>query len=140
MIREKSCGAVIYKLEKEKILFLIEYMSLGHISLVKGHVENNESEEETALREIEEETNLHVKLDTSFRKVITYSPYIGIIKDVVFFIGYCSENTKPVDKHDNEVKKLEFHTFDKAYELLTYPQDKEVLKEAYEYIKRGKDE
>ena len=58
MIKEKSCGAVVYKKEEEKIYFLIEEMKAGHYSIPKGHVENNETEIETALREIKEETNL----------------------------------------------------------------------------------
>ena len=40
----------------------------------KGHVEKKETEEETALREIKEETGLKVALDTAFRKMVTYLP------------------------------------------------------------------
>ena len=60
MTREKSCGAVVYKIENDDIRILIEKMKLGHYSIPKGHVENNETEIETALREIKEETNLDV--------------------------------------------------------------------------------
>ncbi len=60
-------------------------MTHGHISLPKGHVEANETEEETALREIKEEPNLDVELDTGFRHVVSYAPYEGCVKDVVFF-------------------------------------------------------
>lgn len=77
MKKEKSCGAVVFRREGERVLFLLEHMVQGHISLPKGHVESGETEAETALREIREETGLEAVLDTSFRHVITYSPAPG---------------------------------------------------------------
>ena len=47
MKHEKSCGAVVYTIEDGQLLFLAEHMRLGHISIPKGHVEGNETEEET---------------------------------------------------------------------------------------------
>ena len=137
LIKEKSCGAVIYKLDKNtnKLVFLILHMNLGHYSLCKGHVEKEDNnEEDTARREIKEETSLDVNIDTNFREVITYSPKEGVIKDVVFFVAEDISNINPKDNHDNEVNKLYYLPFNEAYNLLTYPSDKEVLKKAYEYI------
>lgn len=137
MKKEISSGAVIYKLINNKLYFLIEYMSLGHISLVKGHQEKNETLSETALREIKEETNLYVLLDTNFSHTITYSPFEGIIKDVIFYVAKVVDNNqKAYDNHDNEVIKIEFHPFNEAYQLLTHQSDKETLSLAYEYIKK----
>ena len=62
MIKEKSCGAITYKIENGIFYFLIEKMNKGHFSLPKGHVEKGESEVETAYREIKEETILDVGL------------------------------------------------------------------------------
>lgn len=142
LIKEKSCGAVIYKLDKNtnKLVFLILHMNLGHYSLCKGHVEkeDNNNEEVTARREIKEETSLDVNIDTNFREVITYSPKEGVIKDVIFFIAKDISNIDPKDNHDNEVNKIYYLPFNDAYNLLTYPSDKEVLKKAYEYIINNK--
>ena len=87
MEKEKSCGAVLYKTVDGIRYYLIEKMQLGHYSLVKGHVEGNETEVETALREIKEETHLDAIIDTGFRHMITYSPKPNVIKDVIFFVG-----------------------------------------------------
>ena len=57
---EKSCGAVVYKIRYGRVYFLVEHMKLGHISIPKGHMEGDETEEETAVREIREETSLEV--------------------------------------------------------------------------------
>lgn len=132
--KEKSCGAIIYKIEKDKLLFLILHMSLGHYSLCKGHVENDETEVETAYREIKEETSLDVIIDQGFREVITYSPKPGIMKDVVFFAAKTISNNVPIDKHDEEVTSIEFLSFIDAYNKLTYEEDKNTLKKAYIYL------
>ncbi len=85
MMNEKSCGAVVYRIGERGLFFLVEHMIQGYISIPKGHVEGNESEEETATREIREETGLEVRLDTVFRHNVTYSPGEGIQKQVIFF-------------------------------------------------------
>ena len=140
MIKEISAGAIIYKIIDNKIFYLVEYMSLGHISLVKGHLENNETLVDGALREIKEETNLDVTLDTNFKETITYAPYIDkpeILKDVTFFVGkLIDSNQKPLDLHDKEVIKSEFYEFNQAYKLLTHQSDKNTLFKANEYILR----
>ena len=72
MKKEKSCGAVVFRREKDGLVFLVETMTLGHISLPKGHVEDGETEEETARREIREETGK--SLDELFREVFKCLP------------------------------------------------------------------
>ena len=134
MKKEKSCGAIIFKKENGIIKYLILHMGLGHHSLCKGHVENNESEEETAYREIKEETSLDVKIDTNFRKIITYSPKEDVIKDVVFFVAEVISNNIPIDNHDDEVISFEWLEINEAIERLTFESDKSALKEANSYI------
>jgi len=58
--REKSCGAIVYRRESGNVLYLIIQQKSRHWSFPKGHVERGESEKETALREIREETGLCV--------------------------------------------------------------------------------
>jgi len=113
MKKEKSCGAVVYQFQDAQLYLLILKMRKGHYSIPKGHVENQESEEETALREIKEETNLKVKIDTNFREVITYFPFEGVSKEVVFFVA------KYID---GEVKEQESEIIEILEQVLeTYP-------------------
>ena len=53
---KKSCGYVVYKLENNKILYLVLQSLNGEWGFPKGHVEKDESEIETANRELFEET------------------------------------------------------------------------------------
>lgn len=128
MIKEKSCGAVVYKYEDGVLKILVEKMKLGHFSIPKGHVEGDETEEQTALREIKEETNLDVKLDTSFRHVITYSPYPDCEKDVVFFLAeFCGGD---IINQECEVSQISWETVENALNIITHDSDKEVISAA----------
>ena len=132
MKKEKSCGAIIYKKENNSLLFLLIQQKAGHFGFPKGHVEKNETEEETALREIKEETNLEVLLDTSFRVVTTYSPAQGVIKDVVFFLATpLNEN---IIAQVEEVSSILWCDYEKANILLTHKDNKKILEQAKEFI------
>lgn len=138
--KETSAGAIIYKIINNELFILIEHMTLGHYSLVKGHLEGNETLEEASLREIKEETSLDVSLDNSFKYMISYAPYKEkpeIIKDVYFFIAKVQDiHALPIDLHDNEVSSLEFLKEIDSINILTYDNDRDALKEAIKYIKR----
>ena len=70
MMHEKSCGAIVYrKYHGNTEILLIKHINSGHWSFPKGHVEEGETEEETAKREIMEETGIDVNLDTTFREI-----------------------------------------------------------------------
>ena len=56
MIREKSCGAVVFLKKEEQTKYLLLNYAAGHWDFVKGNVEPNETEKETVLRELKEET------------------------------------------------------------------------------------
>ena len=132
MKKEKSCGAVVYKKEENQIYILIEEMRLGHFSIPKGHVEENETEIETAIREIKEETNLEVILDDKFREVVTYSPYEGCLKDVVFFVA--EAKTFKLINQEIEVSNLYWLMPKAAMDKLTYASDKQIVKKALRYL------
>lgn len=134
MIREKSCGAVIYTTVDGMREYLVEQMLGGHYGLPKGHVEPGETEAETAIREIREETGLAVALDTAFREMITYSPFEGCKKDVIFFVARA--NTKKTVPQLEEVRKLEWLPFTRAVSAISHEQTREVLRKAEAYLNR----
>ena len=120
---EKSCGAVIFK---EDAVLLIKSVK-GHWSFPKGHMENEETEVETAHRETFEETNLEVILNEKKRIVINYSPFPGVIKDVVYF--YATYKAGNIRRQIEEVEDIGWFTINQAFELITFESEKNVLKE-----------
>ena len=118
---EKSCGAVIF--EGDKILVIQQVK--GHWGFPKGHVEEGETEVETAIREIKEETNLDVEIDETHRYVEHYSPEEGIEKDVVFFIA--KKTGGEIKVQEDEVKSTEWLLPEDAMDRLTYESSKSIL-------------
>ena len=133
---EKSCGAVVYRFQDGRLFFLVEHMIQGHTSIPKGHVEGNETEAETAVREIREETNLRVRLDTAFRRETRYSPYEGIEKQVVFFTAEALSSD--MKNQESEVSSLEWLPSEEAALAMTYDSDREVLSQAETYLLGGR--
>ena len=133
MKKEKSCGAVVYRMgENGPEILLIKHKNGGHWAFPKGHVEKKETESETALREIWEETGLKVELDTKFRKMVTYSPKPNVMKDVIYFAGEAKqENARP---QPEEVLKISWKVPEEALELVTYATDREVPQEFLQYL------
>ena len=134
MRKEKSCGAVNFREENGCREYLLLRSILGHVSLCKGHVEGKETEHETAIREIREETALCVEFVENFRHVITYSPKPDCIKDVVFFLARlvgCTLTCQP-----EEVAEAWFAPFEDAENAITHASDREVLRNAEAFLNR----
>ncbi len=75
MKREKSCGAVLVRRAVSGWeTLLIRHANGGHWAFPKGHVEPGETEAQTALREIREETAIAASLWPGFRTVISSFP------------------------------------------------------------------
>ena len=136
MKKEKSCGAVLCrKGENGMEVLLIKHKNGGHWAFPKGHVEKKETESETALREIKEETGLKVELDTGFREMVTYSPKPGVMKDVIYFAAKAKkDHARP---QPEEVLEICWKAPQEALELVTYATDRQVLQAfvAYEETK-----
>jgi len=127
MKTEKSCGAVIFK---ENTVLLIKH-NAGHWAFPKGHVEYAETEVDTAKREISEETGLKVKIDAGCRTVVTYSPYEGCTKDVVYFVA--TEPQGELKPQLEEVSEVKFVDIEKALDEITFQNDRDVFIRAKEY-------
>lgn len=126
---EKSCGAVIF--DGDKILVIQQVK--GHWGFPKGHVEEGETEVQTAVREIKEETNLDVEIDESKRFVERYSPEEGVEKDVVFFVA--KKTGGDIKVQEEEVKDTKWLLPQDAMEILTYESSKRILQNVLNTIK-----
>ena len=131
MKKEKSCGIVVFN-DKDEVLMVKH--NKGHWGMPKGHVEDGETEMDTAIREVFEETNIKANIIDGFREIDTYSPKTNTIKDVVYFVG--TPINLDIKRQEAEVDEVKFMDVDMAISLLTkYPDTKNVLKKAYEFYK-----
>lgn len=85
---EKSCGVLPYRIVNGQQEFLLVFETYSKCwSIPKGHIEPGETDVQTALRELYEETGLTAKLETSRCASIEYSISNFARKQVAFFLG-----------------------------------------------------
>ncbi|MBN4049304.1 NUDIX domain-containing protein, partial [bacterium AH-315-N14] len=130
---EKSCGAVIYRKLGEGFEFLaVKSKANGHWSFPKGHMEKDESEKETARREVLEETGLSIILLDEFRTKIEYQLTESALKEVIFFIGITSEQS--VNIQQEEIEEFRWLNYKEMLDLLTFENSKKILIEVKDFL------
>ena len=129
--REKSCGAVVYNPERQ--LFLIIKMLNGNWGFPKGHTENQETDIQTAIREVTEETGIKIEILDGFKKSIKYIPFPEVLKEVIFFIGITKEEKVTIDK--NEIEDYMWCSYEEALKMITYKPQRDVMESSLQFIK-----
>jgi len=129
--REKSCGAVVYNPERQ--LFLIIKMLNGNWGFPKGHTENQETDIQTAIREVTEETGINIKILDGFKKSIKYIPFPEVLKKVIFFIGITKEEKVVIDK--GEIEDYMWCSYEEALKMITYKPQRDVMESSLQFIK-----
>ena len=136
MASEKSCGAVLFKKRKDGIKYLLLHYTAGHWDFPKGNQEKNEKEEQTASREIKEETGIEeIVFADNFREIISYYYKRGgetIHKEVVFFLAQSATEEVTISK---EHIGYAWKSYENAYKRLTFNNAKELLKKANDFLK-----
>ncbi|MGN1126472.1 MAG: bis(5'-nucleosyl)-tetraphosphatase [Ruminococcus sp.] len=134
---EKSCGALIFYRNKQGVrVLLVKNHNGRYWSFPKGHMELNETEKETAIREIKEETNLDVKIIEGFREVSDYCPFGNIKKRVVFFLAQAF--TDDVVDQPEEIDSHIWVDIQQARKNCTYENDLRVIDKAELLINQSK--
>lgn len=155
MPKEKSAGAIIFRKENGKNYYLLLHYAPsepgkhGHWGFAKGHVEQGETDEETARREVAEETGIKdLKIILGFKELEKYffrrnyglegearkkAPWV--FKLVVFFIA--ETKTKNIIISDEHVGFL-WLEFEDALKKISFKNSKELIKKANEYILKQK--
>lgn len=121
-------------------VFLIHQFSrIGNNSywvFPKGHPEGGETKEQTAARELQEETGFVAgKIEPYPTFELKYSfvfDGVRINKTVEFFIGIISDQEYKLDS--DEIKEAGWYSLDNAAERLDYQDTKQMFAEAREYI------
>jgi bis(5'-nucleosidyl)-tetraphosphatase len=136
VLNEKSCGAVVFTKKGEVNYLLLRYEA-GHWDFVKGNAEPNESEKDTVIRELKEETSIvDARFIDGFREKITYfyrRQGNTIRKEVVFFLVEArSGNVELSYEHVG----YDWLDYQRAMEKLTFKNARDVLQNAHEFLKK----
>lgn len=129
---ERSCGAIVFREFNRTLHVLLVQHGVGHWSFPKGHVENGETDHETAIREVKEETGIDISITDDFRRESTYSPQIGVYKTVVFFLGnFLGGTLRP---QLEEVRHVTWMKPEECLALLVFLRDREIFTDALNHI------
>lgn len=144
MPREKSAGAIIFRMVGGVPHYLLLHYHSGHWEFARGHLEEGEDEQETVRREVEEETGIKdLKIIPGFRG---YSKFFfrrtyglkdeekkkapWIFKLVILYLA--ETRTRDV-KISKEHKGFVWLPYEQAHKKLL-KSGKEVLKKANDYL------
>lgn len=126
---EISYGTIpLMKEENDWKVFLVKLKSGSHWGFPKGHTEAKEDPFQTAIRELQEETNL------TCSKIISKDPiqesYIykkdhKTIQKTVFY--YLIEAKGEPCIQQGEILDGKWYSFDQAHQILTFDEGKELL-------------
>lgn len=131
MKNEKACGAVI---ENKEGKILLIFQQNGFWGFPKGHVEEGETESETAVREVFEETGLWVELNEENRFEFSYNiKDLNIHKTVVLFTAKVVDDLR-FKKQDEEIAEMDWFDKNDVEERLTFEDWKAVWRKIKKVI------
>ena len=133
-----SAGGIVYRIangDTEVILCGLDEPALW--GLPKGTPDEGETVEETALREVREETGLEVRLEGELGEIEYWfgRPGARIHKRVRFFL--MSPTGGSTDQHDPEFDKVCWFRAEEALEAMTHPSEANMVREAMRRVKTG---
>ena len=100
-------------------------------------MEAGETETQTAIREVKEETNIDIDIIEEYRYESHYSPKENVEKTVVFFLA--KNKSEKLEKQDAEIANIGWFSYKEALDIITYDNAKELYKKAYnDYINKVK--
>jgi 8-oxo-dGTP pyrophosphatase MutT (NUDIX family) len=133
-MEERSAGAVVFRTSGDGRIYLL-LQNAGRWDFPKGGVEKGESEVQTVLREVEEETGLtDLKITPGFRKVIEYfyrRSGKNIHKQVTYLLGETKEDRVKISF---EHQGFGWFPYLEALDRASYDNSKVTLKEAEQFL------
>jgi bis(5'-nucleosidyl)-tetraphosphatase len=136
MPQERSAGVIVFRRAPEPQYLLLHYTS-GHWDLPKGHIEPGEAPQETARRELKEETGISdVQFLEGYRETLRYvfrQQGALVFKSVVFFLA---ETTQSEVALSHEHVGSDWLPYEAALARLTYKNARELLAKAREHVQR----
>jgi len=128
-----SCGAVVVQRRGSELYFLlIKHQKGMHWGLPKGHVDPGETYQQTALREVLEETGLRVELLSEFCKRVSYRIPLGARKVVLYYVGTTPE--KKLVLPGDEIRHAVWLELDDAMRLATHRSTATTIRAANTWL------
>ena len=134
-----SAGGVVIRLDHGEVQVVLCGRNAPLLwCLPKGTPSEGETIQQTALREVREETGLDVVLRFEVGHIEYWfgKPSVRVHKRVYFYLMEPTGGT--TERHDVEFDKVTWFPASKALEMLTYPNETFILGKAIEMVKNGR--
>jgi 8-oxo-dGTP pyrophosphatase MutT (NUDIX family) len=123
---EVSSGGIVVRKSENKIQVLLVRRNEDW-QLPKGLAESNEKFEETALREVREETGINAKLMKKIGKInYWYRKEDKLIYKVVHFFLMESVGGN-IEEHNHEMDEVKWFPIDKACEIVSFKNERDLI-------------
>ena len=132
MAREFSAGGVVFRKENQQYWFALVLDAYGKWTFPKGHIEQNENQEEAAKREITEEIgvkhltnhgflgNIDIKINAPNKRPVPKTVYYYLIETT----------EKDLAVTEPEIKEAKWVTDEEALKIIGYENAKEIFNAA----------
>ncbi|CAB4783320.1 MAG: NUDIX domain-containing protein [Actinobacteria bacterium] len=117
-------GVVLREVDGKTQVVVVHRPRYNDWSLPKGKSEAGETDEETAVREVEEETGWRAEIESTLPS-FEYTDQKGRPKIVIWFLMRATVESGFTP--DEEVDEVRWLPFDEADQLLTYGMDRDLL-------------
>ena len=131
---EYSCGAIVFTRRNDRILFVVVQELAGAYSFPKGHMEGDETEMETAHREVYEEIGLNLDFIDGFYQQDEYAlaEKPGTWKRVTYFLA--EFGNEPLTPREGEIKNIQLLPYEHALPLFEHEKTRQILTAAYDFL------
>lgn len=132
MIEATSCGGVVIFRNKVLVLYKNYKNRYEGWVLPKGTVESGESYEQTALREVKEESGVSAKIVEYLGKSqYSFSAYTEIVEKEVHWYLMLSDSYYSKPQQEEFFLDSGYYKFYEAYHLLKFANEKIMLQKAF---------
>lgn len=140
MKEEFSAGGVVFKNPsassgQEHIMILLAQHSQHHGWVFpKGLIDAGESQEQAAVREVEEETGVQATIKKPLEPVTYWYQFQGEKRKKTVYYFLMEYQSVDMAKKDDEMEQVEWVRAGDVEQRLTYPSDKKVWQQARQLL------
>jgi 8-oxo-dGTP pyrophosphatase MutT (NUDIX family) len=135
---EESAGGVVYKIMQGQVYILIaQHAAHKGWGFPKGHIGDKiqgEGKEDTALREVAEETGVTARIEQALSPITYFYVWEGKKRKKTVYFYLMEFISEDPSKKDTEMSEVGWFPEQDVLEKLTYPTEKKLWQEARQLI------